>query len=108
MNNKEKNRKPTSLSDRVIQSSVLTNQYSCTQKRSLKKQNLKKKNCEFTGFEEEQSSSVNRKGEDEEVERMRRRIQQRRGEAVVTHVQRQRYCDRAAAARGCWKKGGRL
>lgn len=53
-----------------------------------------------------EAQSVNRKGEDEEVDRMRRRrIQQRRGEAVVTHVQRQRWCDRAAAAerkmKGC-------
>lgn len=46
------------------------------------------------------AQSVNRKDKDEEVGRMRRRrIQQRRGEAVVTHVQRQSWCDRAAAAR---------
>lgn len=96
MNNKKKNRKPTALSDHVIKSSLLTDQYSCTQKRSLKKLIV---NTLFLN-KSKAAQSVNRKGEDEEVDRMRRRrIQQRRGEVVVTHVQRQRWCDRAAAAR---------
>lgn len=91
------------LSDHVINSSVVSNQYSCTPKGALKQLVVN------TMFFKKGKVAQNVNRTDEEVDRKRRRrIQQRRGEVVVTHVQRQSWCDRAAAARWCWKKNERL